>query len=328
MNFSVTRFKKETEEEWDEFVENSNNGTIFHLRKFLSYHIERKFDDHSLIFKKNNNIIAVFPAAEVLKNGEKVLHSHPGASFGGFVFKQKISFQESEKIIKLFEKYCFNKFSETYFVPSPAIYSFEQCDTFEYLLLWNNYHIVENYISSVIDITNSKAGIIKKIHSRKRRYIQNISKIKDLNFKWENNFNQFYPILLKNKTKHNIKPTHTLKELQKINELLPKKLHLLILYYDNKPIGGTLNFIANSKVGVIFYNMIDYEYLHLQPAALQIFETMKWAKKYGLSYLDFGVSQIPQHKNPLTPNPSLIRFKEQFGSRGMIRKAFRKKFNT
>ena len=37
-------------DDWDQYVLNSNNGTIFHLRKFLSYHEDRTFQDSSLIF--------------------------------------------------------------------------------------------------------------------------------------------------------------------------------------------------------------------------------------------------------------------------------------
>ena len=69
-------------DDWDQYVLNSNNGTIFHLRKFLSYHEDRAFQDSSLIFSENNQIIALFTGAII----QDSLHSHPGASFGGFVY--------------------------------------------------------------------------------------------------------------------------------------------------------------------------------------------------------------------------------------------------
>ena len=50
LKIQVINFSKPLTEEWDQFVLSSNNGTIFHLRKFLSYHIERKFNDNSLLF--------------------------------------------------------------------------------------------------------------------------------------------------------------------------------------------------------------------------------------------------------------------------------------
>ncbi len=324
INFSILQFQRGMEQEWDEFVKNSNNGTIFQLRKFLSYHDERRFTDHSLIFKKNNKIIAVFPAAEILRNGKKVLHSHPGASYGGFVF-QHISFDDAKYLIQSLENYLQkNSFSEIFYVPTPYIYFKQNCDTLEYALTWNGFEIIENYISSYIDLKADKKDVLKQVSTRKQRYIKRLMKENPLHFEWCKNYEEFYPILVKNKKIYNVKPTHTLDELLKLDLLFPNQFHLLILYNDDIPIGGTLNIVSNSNTAIIFYNMIDYEFKSLQPATLQIFETMNWAKEYGLSYLDFGVSQLPQHENPLTPNPSLIKFKEQFGSRGMIRKAFHK----
>lgn len=40
------------DKDWDNFVLNSNNGTMFHSRKFLSYHPEGRFKDTSLVIIK------------------------------------------------------------------------------------------------------------------------------------------------------------------------------------------------------------------------------------------------------------------------------------
>ena len=326
MGISVRKYQQSDKKKWDTFVKQSNNGTIFHLRDFLCYHIDREFIDHSLIFEENGNIIAIFSAAEIINNNKRILYSHPGASFGGFVF-QKLSYQKADDIINTFGEYCEkNNFNETFFVPTPRIYYQDYCETFEYALHWNNFETAEYYISSAINTSGSLDETLQQVQKRKRRYINNTLANSDFRFEWNKNYDDYYPILMDNKAKHGVKPTHTLEELLKLDSLFPDKFHLLMLYYQDKPIGGTLNFVANTKTAVIFYNMIDYEFKSLQPATLQIFETMNWAKEYGLSYLDFGVSQLPQHENPLTPNPSLIKFKEQFGSRGMIRKAIRKSF--
>ena len=70
MSITIRKYKESDLKLWDEFVEKSNNGTIFHLRKFLSYHIDRQFVDQSLIFEKKGNIIAIFPAA-IIENEKK-----------------------------------------------------------------------------------------------------------------------------------------------------------------------------------------------------------------------------------------------------------------
>ena len=83
-------FSKKDEISWDDFVSNSNNGTIFHSRQFLNYHPVERFKDHSLIFLKKGKIVALFPA--VLRKTDKgdLLASHTGASFGGFVVSKEI----------------------------------------------------------------------------------------------------------------------------------------------------------------------------------------------------------------------------------------------
>ncbi|GIS72345.1 MAG: hypothetical protein CM1200mP10_19220 [Candidatus Neomarinimicrobiota bacterium] len=69
----------------------ANNGTIFHTRKFLAYHPQDRFIDHSLIFCKKNKPYVLLPAAEVINVQDKMLISHPGASMGSFVVPEDLS---------------------------------------------------------------------------------------------------------------------------------------------------------------------------------------------------------------------------------------------
>jgi hypothetical protein len=323
MIITVKRYKNFFKQEWDEFVNKSDNGTIFHYRDFLTYHIGRNFIDHSLLFYKNNNLIAIFSATENKLNDKLILHSHPGASYGGFVLKQ-YTFELIEEIITCFEKYLkLTLFNEVLLIPPPSIYGKIFDETIEYALKWNNFSTEEIYISSAIELEGDP---ISKIHKRKKRYL---NKPLDIHFKleWNNDFEGFHPILLENKHKHKVKPTHSLEELKLLSKKFPGKLKLLMLYKNNKPIGGTLNFIANDRVVIIFYNMINYKYAGKQPATHLIAETIHWAKSENFKWLDFGVSQLPLHKNPLTPHKTLIQFKEKFGATGFLRRVYRKKIN-
>ena len=123
MSILIRKYSALDETNWDDFIQSSLNGTIFHLRKFLSYHINRKFIDHSLLFIKNNLIISIFPAVEIMENNEKVLYSHPGASYGGFVYND-ISYADAEEIINLTDSYCIdNNYKKIFFVSTPIIYN-------------------------------------------------------------------------------------------------------------------------------------------------------------------------------------------------------------
>ena len=330
MQFSVRKYQKSDFEIWEKFVVKSNNGTLFQKRNFLNYHLQRSFVDNSLIIEKSGKIFSVFPAVQLDNKGERVLFSHPGASFGGFVC-HRTTHADAEQMVEAFEMHCFhNNIDRVVFTPSPPIYCVDHDDTLEYVLLWKKYSVQETYLSSIIPTGDNKEKLLQKVCKGKKRslkFFNNLIQDNNISFIWENHFQDYYPILLSNKKRHNSTPTHTLEELVKLNQLLPGEIHLLMAYSNEKPIGGTLILVANKNVGIIFYNMIDYQYKHLQPAVLQIMETVSWAKKRGINNLDFGVSQDPRAKNPLTPSPSLIRFKEEFGGTGMIRKIFSKKIN-
>ncbi len=324
MHITIRRYDISDEMKWEEFIQTSNNGTLFHRRNFLNYHIEREFIDHSLIFEKKGKIIALLPAAEMHdSNGEKRLHSHPGATFGGLVYT-KLNFEEIDFIIQELIKYSKNNgFASIFIIPPSQLYHKIFNESTEYLLHWHGFNGEEIYHSSIIDLS-AKENASELVSQRKRRYLKKIEAKAQIELQWDNNIEAFYPILLDNKQRHNSTPTHTQAELKKLMELMPNKFHLLMMYENKTPIGGTFIFMANSTVGIIFYNMINYEYEHIQPASFLILETMKWAKEKNLKYLDFGVSQLPTSDNPLAPSPNLIKFKEQFSARGMLRIAYKK----
>ena len=298
---------------WDSYIQQSNNGTLFHLRKFLSYHQERIFEDCSLIFYEKEKIRAVFSGAII----DNSLYSHPGASFGGFVYND-ISFESSRKMIDLLIDYAKDqKLTEIIIIPPPFIYYQLYNEAMEYCLYYKGFAIKEYYISSFVDL---RTNIETQIHSRKKKYIKNIEN--KIIIRESEDLDSFYPILLDNKSRHGTKPTHTLEELTILMNKFPDQITLLLSYYENKVIGGALNFITNKNTCILFYNMIDYKYKDLQSASLQIYASLKWAKKIGLHYLDIGVSQLYQ-EDTIIPHESLINFKEQFGAKAMIRKVMK-----
>jgi len=300
---------------WDSFVLKSNNGTIFHLRKFLSYHKERNFQDCSFIFQNKNNVEALFTGAVI----DGVLYSHPGASFGGFTYNE-LSFESGRKIVELLLKFAQkNNLKELVIVPTPFIYCSQYNEVMEYCLYINGFNTIEYYISSFV---NLELNLFNQMHNRKKRYIKKMEN--EIEIKLSTDLDGFYPILINNKLKHKAKPTHTLEELKILMNKFPNQIKLLLSYKDNQIIGGALNFIANKNSCILFYNMIDYEYQSLQVSSLQIYASLIWAKENNLKFLDIGVSQLYEG-NQIIPHESLINFKEQFGAKTMIRKVMKLK---
>ncbi len=330
MKINLRKYNSNDKSDWDNFVKNSTNGTIFNFRDFLCYHIGRVFIDHSLIFEKRGKIIAVLPIAET-PNQQKTLFSHPGASFGGFIYNQ-LSFSDCSQILDLVNNYCIeNMFTTISMIPIQLPYFSTDDETMEYAMIWDGFHVSEHYISSIIDLNLDVTEHLKSIYKMKNRTAGFFAKLiekHNISFQWNKRFDQFYPILAENKKRHDSNPTHSLEELVKLDSLFPTSFNLLMMYSGETPIGGTLIFHANERVGIIFYNMIDYNYLDFHPSTLQIIETINWAKNRGYSHLDFGISHEPKAENPLTPSESLIRFKEEFGSRVSIRKVYTKEMSA
>ncbi len=327
----ILKYQNNLQAEWDQFIDTSDNGTIFQKQKFLSYHVSRKFENHSLIFKKKGKIIAVFPAAIKQEGKKKILFSHPGASFGGIVYKN-ISFEECNIIIKLIEHEAHhNGCNQIFIIQTPTIYNtLSNNEIIDYCLRDRNFKNKERYLSSIIPINEDVNNQLKKISRNKNRtqsYYNNLIRKHELKFRWVDSFKEFYPILLKNKQKHNAKPTHSIEELERLKLLFPNEILQLMIYNNKQAIGGMTIFKTNNISGIIFYSMFDYNFTNIQPIILLMQYIIPWSKKNKIQFIDYGISHQPKNKNPLAPNKSLIKFKEDFGSFASIRNTYSKILN-
>ena len=327
----IVKYQNNLQKEWDQFITASYNGTIFQKQKFLSYHIDREFEDFSLIFKKRGKIIAVLPAALKIEEKSTILFSHPGASFGGIVYNN-LSFKDCNIIIELIEKIAQkNKCNEIFLIQTPSIYNQNNNDEIvDYCFRNKQYNNNENYLSSVLSITDNINEQLKKIARNKNRsqnYYNSLITKYEVQFNWVDDFKKFYPILLKNKQKHDAKPTHSLAELEELKLLFPNEILQLMIFSKKTAIGGMTIFKTNQNSAVIFYSMFDYDYNPVQPITLLMQYMVQWAKKNSIQFLDYGISHQPSEKNPLTPNKSLIKFKEEFGCFTSIRNTYTKKLD-
>ena len=320
--FTITKYNEMLFDEWEQFISDSNNGTIFQKQAFLQYHINRSFVDGSLIIKKKSVIVAVMPAA--IK--DNILYSHPGSSYGGIVLSPNLDFKMIDEILKVIDEYCIaQKYRALFLINSPSIYLKNADQSLDYLLQWNGFKQTELYISHAVDMSQT-SDILSLLTKRKRRYINNNPKLNSLTFKEESSLEEFYDILVASKKKYNTNPTHSLDELIKLKDMFPQNIKLLVTRNDNKIIGGSLIFFTNHNVALVFYNTILEQYRESQIAMLQLYKCMEISKKYNLHWIDFGVSHTPEQENPLAPKFSLIHFKEQFNAKGVLRIAYQKEY--
>ncbi len=310
----IIKYTEEWKEKWDEFVERSNNGTMFHLQKFFDYHEPNKFKFDHLIFLEKDKIAAVLPGAII---GDK-FESPIGASYGSIV-TEDIKFNKAMEIVSTLLEYGKNNgIKEFELTAPPVVYENLPNQNLDFALLWQGFKYELHYISSAIKLDKDQE-IIPRFQSTVRRNIRKTFRNPDIRVEINERYDQFYPILLDNKSRHNIKPTHSYEDLLKLKELLPDKLKLFMVYYKDIPIGGSLMFFVNRTCALCFYNMLLYDYDEYKPIQRVMYEVVKYSTDNGYSYVDIGVSQDTSADNPMTPSMDLINFKEKFDAKTVMR---------
>lgn len=310
----IIRYTEEWKEKWDRFVLKSSNGTMFHLQKFFDYHTPGKFSFNHLIFIKNNNIAALLPGR--IKDG--VFESPVGASYGSIVTGD-IKFEDALEIVNTLLDWARKEgIKEIILTPAPMIYEKFQNQNLDFAMLWLGFKYSLHYISSAIKL-DPLQDIIPRFSPTVRRNVRMSLKNPDIRVEINERYDEFYPILIENKARHNVKPTHSLEDLIKLAELLPDNLKLFMVYYKDKPIAGSSMFFANETVGICFYNMLIYEFEHLKPIQRVMYEVVKYCTEKGYNYVDIGVSQDTKAENPMTPSRNLIIFKEKFDAKTIMR---------
>lgn len=312
---------KLSDEVWDSFVANSDNGTIFHERKFLGYHTEGKFEDASLVLYKAKKIFAVLPAVVIRRDGLKILSSHSGSSYGGFVYNEDLTLKDAFSIIDAVES--FTKQIECRAIQltlPPIIYQTKYSNYIDFALYRCGYSYLKREVSSIVQLDNISEDILNTFRSEARTATKKAIS-SGVVIKETDRFEEYYSILKKNlKLRHNVNPTHSLDELIKIKKLYPNAVRLWGAFLDDELIAGVCNFSANKKVVLAFYISHNEAFQVYRPVNLLFYEIMKKYKAEGFNFLDFGIFTVN-----MEPNWGLGRFKENFGARGIFRDTFYKK---
>ncbi len=299
----------------------SNNGTIFHTQNFFDYHSVGKFNFNHLLFIDKSNIVALLPGARI----GNLYESPIGASYGSLVTKD-VKFSEAMEMVSALLEYGKKiGIKEFLLTSAPRIYEHHPNENLDFAMLWQDFSYDLHYISSAIRL-NGEEDILQRFQQTVRRNIRKTMKNPDIKVEINERYDQFYPILLDNKARHDIKPTHSYDDLMKLKDLMPDQLKLFMLYYKDKPIAGSSLFLCNKTVALCFYNMLLYEFEHLKPIHRIMYEVVKWATENGFKYVDIGVSQDTKADNPMTPSMSLIDFKEKFDAKTVMRNTLRYEF--
>ena len=321
--FKFRRYNKNDEAVWDKFVSDSNNGTIFHLRKFLNYHSKDKFVDHSILIIKNKKLFSVFPAAERVVSNQKLLVSHPGSSVGSFVIPENLSIANSIELVSQIKNYAKESgFNGIQITLPPNLYQKRLSNYMDFAFFRGGFIYKKREITSILFLEKNIETTLKKFRPSHRRAVK-IAQSKGVIVRESEKYDEYYKILQKNLSKrHGVNPTHTLRELKKLKRIFKDKIKLFSAFIDGKMIAGIVNFIINEQVVLAFYISHDELYNQYRPLNILFYEVFSWAIESKYKVYDFGIFTVNEE-----PNMGLGRFKENFGASGIFRDTIELKLN-
>ena len=314
----VIRYTSAHEPLWDAFVRASRNGVFLFERQYIDYHSDR-FPDHSLLFfDVSHRLVAVLPATELTESGERVISSHGGLTFGGFVLSPEA---RSRDVLRIFEAALAYMrhlgFARFVYKAVPDIYHQLPSQEEEYALWLHGFHLEVCNLSTAIDLRCALS--LRPDRNRLRGYRKaqrhgfTIVETTDLNELW--------PIVEHSLLqRHGVRPVHSLSEMSLLRSRFPSHIRTFVAMRDGKVEGGVVMFesaqvahsqYAHASDSARSQGVIDYLYTYL----IGYYQTHRPA----IRYFDFGISN--EHRGRYL-NPGLVNYKEDFGGRGVCYKVY------
>jgi len=300
----VQKYTKEHKEIWNNFIKSSKNGIFMFERGFMDYHSDR-FQDNSLMFYDEKELIAVLPAS--LHGNE--LCSHGGLTYGGLITSDKMKQHHMIDCFDALKAYMQkNNIAKIIYKLIPHIYHKQPSEEDLYALYKSGAKLLKIEPSTTVLLKNP----LKMPKGRKAQVAR--SKRKGVIIQESTDFEHF--IALENSVlgeHHATQAVHTAKELSLLKSRFAEKIQLWTAEYQGKMIAATLLFIYD--------NVVHTQYMAADKTARKIggldilIKTLMDKFSADKAYFDFGIST---ENNGQFLNKGLIAQKESFGGRTSI----------
>lgn len=301
----VERYHPDKRPLWDEFVNESKNGTFLFLRDYMDYHGNR-FKDHSLmIYNDRRRLTAVVPANEE----QDTFSSHSGLTYGGVIsdvrMKTPIMLDLFDEIVRYLRHHDFRLFA---YKTVPHIYHVLPAEEDRYALFLLGARYARRGVLSVLRAVDRPPLQERRVRGIKKALNQEVA------VRETDDFDQYWEVLTENlHLRYDAEPVHTLAEMQYIRNRFRTNIRLFAAFVGQELVAGTViyesrnvartQYIASNEKGqrtaaldVLFHVLLNYVYR-------------------SKAFFDFGTSD---EAGGLILNKGLIELKEGFGARAVM----------
>ncbi len=299
---------------WDQFVQDSRNGTFLFQRGYMDYHSDR-FVDHSLLFLNDkDDLVALLPG-----NADgHVYHSHQGLTYGGFILPRQTHANTIEELFNATAGYLKAQGFHTWIYKQiPHIYHNVPSEEEEYFLWRMGAQMVVCNLACTILIDGAGTLPVQKRMMRKIRSLEKDGVRITIGAPLE----RFWPLLERHlMEKHNARPVHSLQEMQLLQSRFPDNIVCATV---ESPQGELLAGVVAYDMGRVIhlqYSSVSEAGEHMAAQACADYALLKhYRDRANVRYFDFGTCNEEQGK---VLNMSLVFFKECFGARGVAYKTW------
>ena len=312
--FNVQKFVPADENQWDDFVCKSKNGTFMLTRKFINYHGD-KFVDASLLVFKKDKLVAVLPA----NRKDNTVFSHQGLSYGGLVLKPFVKLSEVLAVFHAILKYYESiGVEEINIKHTPSLHHIAPSDEMLYAFFLTNSTLYRRDAAICLRPKDYKPNENRrrKIKSANNHNLT-IRETQDMTGFWNN-------VLIPNlQIKHNGKPVHSLQDIQFLKDIFPQNIRQYNVYLGEEILGGTTLF--NSETTALAQYISATDHGKSLDALSPLFEYLITSVCKDYEFFSFGHSN---ESNGRVLNDSLSYWKESFGGSTLIHDFYKTKISN
>lgn len=341
----IVRYTRDKSQEWDQLVKESKNGTFLFLRDYMDYHADR-FQDHSLMYYSDKGrLLAVMAANEKLAvpsvstardhrsavgEVQKILYSHQGLTYGGFVLSSHIHAAEVGELFSLTLSHLRTQgFTEWYYKQIPTIYHRLPAEEEDYWLWMHQAQLVDCSLMTVIPLhpanshlpTPSQHPLCNLVSASKRN---NSNRLLHQGYRvvYSAPIADFWPILTQNlQDRFGAKPVHTFDEISLLQQRFPQQIQCCtVVSPTGEILAGTLLYLTDQVVKAQYTSAspVGKQVKALDFLILQLLHHFQ--ETTSLQYFDFGTSMLA---DTTTLNEGLVLQKEGFGGRGIASRIYK-----
>ena len=326
VDVNVVRYHEELREKWEKFLSRTVNGTFLQSRAFLEYHKDR-FVDHSLLFYRGSELIAICPAIEREGENGKEFISHQGSTFGSILVGTDFyTISNVGELVNALDEYLkANGFTYALIKNTGELFTKERGDLLDYSFFHNDYHHYDE-LSFGMPLANVDPNDVPKSFRSKTRNLFKSSLKGGLVFRElanDEEIKEFYSILEISLARHETKPVHSLEEIYDLcHNRIPTYVKFYGAFNGEQMVSGSMVFDFGDTFHTQYLASLP-EFLYLKSMDFLVGNLVIEAKNKNYKNFSFGISTEERGK---VLNENLAKFKEGFGATFYNNKTFYKHF--